>query len=395
MDRLSPELRALVTLVGVQAGGGTAHATTRQALSDAGDPTAFALLAAAHRVVPLVARTLQQLADAPEFASRCATLRTEFAPRARDVAAAALAASLPLRAIVGTLAAAGIDAMAWKGPTLALQAWGDLAARDFADLDIVVRAPDHQRARSVLREAGWRSRHAMGAAAEDVIFASQRAYELTGGDGALLVELHWAFGARRYAGYPPVDEVLARTRHVHVAGLAVRVPSAPDALLLHAVHATKHGWSTLEDVVLFARLARDPEVRREALGLATHHAASVPFALGLALSARCFGGAGAPGAGPDRSARADRRVDALASQVLARWAAGDTRWRSTLRWDLAWTGGLANRARLLARTALDPTLQEWDAVHLPARLGALYRVVRPVRLAVRTVARGAAHVLRR
>ena len=75
----------------------------------------------------------------------------------------------------------------------------------------------------------------------------------------------------------------------------------------------------------------------------------------------------------------DHEIPRLVAQVDARWQSGVTTWRPTLHWDLAWTERTSDRLRLLTRATFDPTMQEWDAVHLPDALVRLYPVLRPFR----------------
>ncbi len=55
--------------------------------------------------------------------------------------------------------AQGIFAIPYKGPALAAFAYGNLALRQFADLDILVRKHDVPRAKEVFISAGYRSEH--------------------------------------------------------------------------------------------------------------------------------------------------------------------------------------------------------------------------------------------
>jgi hypothetical protein len=81
----------------------------------------------------------------------------------------------------------------------------------------------------------------------------------------------------------------------------------------------------------------------------------------------------------DAPTRVDTQVMRLADEVLSRWARGETEFRPPLGWDLRWTEGAPDRLRLLARATFDPTLQEWEAMHLPDALVGLYPALRPVR----------------
>jgi hypothetical protein len=375
-----------------------AGATALAPLPRVADLEAVTALSRAHRVEVIVAKALET-AGVP--------LPPSLADARAQATVRSLAAVASLRDIAAAFGAESLPWIAWKGPALAVQAWGDAATRRFDDLDVVVRPEDLDRAVAAVEHLGWRSRHpGMSPAQARVLFASQLALEFTRAEGDPgLLELHWAFGARRYTGFPDVQDVLRRAVSMTVLGVRLPAPALADALLLHAVHATKHGWSTLEDVLTFARLRAmvSPgedvmsEAMRVARGAADALGARTALALGEALVAALFDPAAQPAASTAASSAAPHpshpshplpHVARLVTQVMHRWSLGHTTWRSTLSWDLAWTDGPVRRARLLARSAFDPTLQEWHAVRLPAALGPLYRIVRPARLAWRALGRG-------
>lgn len=334
-------------------------------------------LAREHRVLPFVARAVRDRRGGAEGIRPEATAALERSTAEATVGS--LAALAALREMRDAFATARIRWIAWKGPALSQRAWDDAAIRQFDDVDVVVHPEDRSAALAALLERGWRSSHrGMSWAQARVVLAGQRAYDLTRtGDGPP-VELHWEFGARRYSGYARAADVLARSDALRVGGVDLPVPSPSDELLLHAVHATKHGWSRLEDVLLFARLAVRDDVLREGRAAARRTGATRAMSLGAAVAGRIF-----PGAVADVDVSSDVDVAPLVDAVVARWQAEDTGWRSTVRWDLAWTDGAARRARLLYHTAFDVTLQEWRFVRLPSPFVDLYRVVRPLRLVAR------------
>ncbi len=330
-------------------------------------------LAAAHRVQPLLRAVLGD-ARADVATERAAAMR-------------ALSAVHTLRTLMRALAEARVPAIAWKGPALAVQAWQDPAARLFTDLDVVVPPESREAARRVVLALGWRPRHAMSEAQERAIFDGLAAWEFVGDAEPMLLELHWEFSARRYAGRLPVRAVIDRAVNVAMAGTLVPVPNTADTIALLAQHATKHGWSSLEDVAVFAALAH-----REPRALVAAHERAGPVGgaravrLGAALMARALE---LPLPAELGSAiGADHAIPSLVAQVDARWRTGVTAWRPTLAWDLAWTERASDRVRLLTRATFDPTMQEWDAVQLPDALVGLYPVLRPFRR-VWTAVRGA------
>ncbi|MBK7906234.1 MAG: nucleotidyltransferase family protein [Gemmatimonadetes bacterium] len=337
------------------------HAETRPF-----DRPALRELAAAHRVVPLLARAAGAAAE------------PELQQAARHIAMRGLLAVETLRRVQSAFTTAGIRSLAWKGPAIAQLAWGEVGSREFDDLDLVVHPADRGRARDVLLATGWARRHAMSDAQEGAIFRGLGAWEFVGPHEPRLLELHWEFSALRYAGRLPVPAVMERAVRLSLGGVHLLTPDRADTLALLAQHGAKHAWGRLEDVAVFAALARRDD---DAVVTAHARAAAVgggrAVLLGVELARRVLS---VPRPEElDAATRMDTQVIRLAEEVLARWARGETEFRPPLRWDLRWTEGAPDRLRLLARATFDPTLQEWEAMRLPDALVGLYPALRPVR----------------
>jgi len=337
------------------------HAETRPF-----DRPALREAAAAHRVLPLLARAAGAAAE------------PELQQAARHIAMRGLLAVETLRRVQSAFATAGIRSLAWKGPAIAQLAWGEVGSREFDDLDLVVHPADRGRARDVLLATGWERRHPMSDAQEGAIFRGLGAWEFVGPHEPRLLELHWEFSALRYAGRLPVPAVMERAVRLSIGGVHLLTPDRADTLALLAQHGAKHAWGRLEDVAVFAALARRDD---DAVVTAHARAAAVgggrAVLLGVELARRVLS---VPRPEElDAPTRVDAQVMRLADEVLARWARGETEFRPPLGWDLRWTEGTPDRLRLLARVTFDPTLQEWEAMHLPDALVGLYPALRPVR----------------
>lgn len=341
---------------------------------------ALPALAELHRLSAVVARAL---AAHPPSRQVPASVASRLREDSRTTAVRALASLRPLAEVMDALAAQRIPALLWKGPALAVEAWGDVGTRASVDLDIVVRPRDRLRARAAVGALGWREPHGMSAAQERAIFSGRGAWELEHPAHDVKLELHWRFSALRYAGQLPVEEALERAVEREVGGVRVRIPGPADTLVLLAQHGAKHGWSSLEDVAPFAAiLVRHPQQAAEAHARAAGLGLVRAMALAGAFTERAFG-LELPAA--LASDAADPALAPFIAEVEARWARGDVAWRPSLRWDLAWTPRARDRIRMLWRSLFDPTLQEWLAARLPGPLVWLYPVMRPTRLLLRAL----------
>src|SRR3989442_13911657 len=81
--------------------------------------------------------------------------RRDLRPRARESADRNLRLTSELVRILDACSTHGVRALAYKGPTLAVLAYGDLGLRPFRDLDIVVDPADIDAGRALLQRLGY------------------------------------------------------------------------------------------------------------------------------------------------------------------------------------------------------------------------------------------------
>jgi hypothetical protein len=193
--------------------------------------------------------------------------------------------------VLALLRDAGIPALAFKGPALAVQVYADQAGRGPGDIDILVDPDRVEYAYRVLCAAGWlgdTSRPLPGPTAT-WRYLKRIYYELTLVDDQMSIDLHWHLGPTRY-GLPTFAEVWARRVEVELAGVPVPTLSQPDAFVHACHHATKERWRTLRallDVRLLAEReellpARPSRPTRLTLGLVDRQLGLPAQALGLA-----------------------------------------------------------------------------------------------------------------
>jgi hypothetical protein len=164
-----------------------------------------------------------------------------------------------------------ILAVPFKGPVLAAVLYGDLALREFADLDILIRESDIPKAREILSNQGYRSNLARAVITSDV-----NNDELHSAATGISVELHWQFSPRRFVSSLAAEHVWNGIEPTAILGRQVWSFSPQDMFLFLAVHGGKHSWSRLKWLCDLAEFMRsNPELdfprlfnRAEALGAA-------------------------------------------------------------------------------------------------------------------------------
>ena len=290
-----------------------------------------------------------------------------------------------LVAIVAHLDSHGIKVVPYKGPTLALSAYGDLSLREFGDLDLLVRSGDAIKAKELLVSSGYVPEIALSAGLEEALVRSLRHYELPLRDPSrrMLVELHWRsdpeFEVARL-GDPGWWKDLEA---IELCGATLPALPARELLLILCLHGTKHFWASLGWLVDVAELMARAQPPDWEWIVATAGRLGAERHLGVGLSLACSL-LQAPLPEVARGILADAEVVACVQSIRAdlfdpayrpwtvRKALGQT-----LRLHRAWSA----RVRYLLRVAFTPSVGEWQRWPLPLPLFFLYYPLRLARLA--------------
>jgi hypothetical protein len=211
------------------------------------DPELLVPLAWWHGVLPWLSRRVAS-ADAAAAHPSFAPLRAAFLEN--GVRALNLAGELA--EVVEVLEAAGVAPLAYKGPALAVQAFGDASLRDYGDLDLVVRKEELAAAGEALARAGFRDLFDPGANRAALL---RDGHHLQYQRDGVLVEVHWRFGKSVFGYAEELSGLWERAAALDIRGRRVRALSVADHLLALAIHSSKTMWASLEGTVSMVRLA--------------------------------------------------------------------------------------------------------------------------------------------
>jgi hypothetical protein len=151
-----------------------------------------------------------------------------------------------------------INAIPFKGPTLAMAAYGDIALRSFGDLDFLIKLPDVQHCLDVLRDTGYSHdwdltprqwQEFVNYAGEDILF----------GPG-LPIEPHWAFAPSTLALKLDYQKIWQRSKSVKFNNRQILSLSTEDELIVLCIHGCKEEWVKLKwvaDIAGFIQLHPD------------------------------------------------------------------------------------------------------------------------------------------
>lgn len=330
-------------------------------------------------ITPLIERHLS--AVAPGAAPPTAQEQLKKTCRANTVRCLYLTAELIN--ILRLFQSQNIPVIPYKGPVLAAQAYGDVALREFEDLDIILRQSDIPKAHEIVVSLGYKPKF-------DWILSPGAAASLVPGEynyrdeaRRAMVELHTEITLRHFPVKPDLDAFIRNLTPVKLSDRDVLTFTAEDLLPMLCIHGSKDFWERLSWIADLNELVQShpaldwDRVLRFAQPL---HAARM-LNLGLALAVTVLG-LSLP---PEVSARV--HSDHVAGQV-----AGEVRERLMARpfRTLDAAGRFRFRKRMLVgkllgwryamRLAVVPSEDDWQMVRLPGALAPLYIALRPLRL---------------
>ena len=206
--------------------------------------------AARHSILPLLYQNLKTLCPETVPKSVLSELRNFF----HTNAAHNLFLTQELLKILNLLQDNDIPAIPFKGPVLAASVYGNLALRQFGDLDIWVDSKDFLTAIDLLTVQGYQTsktsliQTGLTRLALYKLYIEYNAYEysLNSVDNQVQIDLHKSITSKSFFLFQLDFEYLwKRLEPISLFGTEVPNLHPEDLLLILCVHASKHGWERL------------------------------------------------------------------------------------------------------------------------------------------------------
>jgi hypothetical protein len=346
-----------------------------------GGPIAWNYLireAADHSVTPLVERHLCALADfvPPEIAQQL-----KDASRANTVRCLYLAAEL--NRVMDEFSSKSIQGIPYKGPVLAVQAYGDITAREFDDLDIILRQADVPKAHELLMSLGYQPRFPWIHSPEARKAMVPGEYNYRDEKRRIMLEIHSELTLRHFPVPPDLDVFSRRLVRVDVAGHPLDTFSPEDGLTALCIHGAKDFWERIVWVADISELIQaHPRLDWDQ---AFRSAASVRggrmLRLGLALASGLLDAPLPPEV--MKVVEADSTACQVAETLKRHLLARDPQLAGAgkrLRFRRQMVEGHLAGWRYAARLALAPAEEDWGVVRVSGRWKPFYSALRPLRL---------------
>lgn len=359
------------------------EAAIRQMLLETIDWTLFARKAISHGLAGLAGHTLARIAPdmVPNDILDAFRANVNQTRRANDVLFDELAEA------IAALAKNGVEAIPFKGPVLAIGAYGDLGLRVFRDLDFLIHDSDLSTAIATLESLGYERKGRMTAAQFDLIHRLQGQEIMLKQVVGTCIEPHTRLTPIKMALDIDYPGLWRRAQRTSLNGRTMLVLAPEDDFIALAVHGGKEIWSKIKwacDIAVF--VGSHPELDWTAVVERARAQGCLRMVLlATSLARNCFNAA-LPEA-ITAAERADPIIEPMVARIMARWHAEDLSespgYKSISLDRLQLHEGIVRRARYVARTVFLPGPHHVGWLALPRRLSFAYI---PVKIAHDAVA---------
>lgn len=238
----SPESRLTIVCAQVAACRGERNGEIRELLRSNVDWNSTIAIATRNGVLPLLAVTLTSHFREQIPPDIDLTLR-EFL---RRHTANNLYLTSRMIEMVRVLKKAGIHILPFKGPSLAIRAYGNPVLRHYVDLDVLVKPRDFERAARIISEMGYSADRQIGYVGRSLQrFTQRKDVVLKSSDGRVHIELHWKLSGAHFDLATRASDLWDRLEWRDIAGSQMLSMPFRDLLFYLCMHGSRHEWERL------------------------------------------------------------------------------------------------------------------------------------------------------
>lgn len=336
-------------------------------------------LAHAHGVFPLVYHASQT--HAVKLISE--ETQTELKQHNMNIVMQNMKMTAELIRIMNLLEENGIEALAFKGPTLSQLAYGDITKRQYCDLDILIKKQDTAKSIKLLTKDEYRPEITLVERSIKKIFAC---VNVIGLEKSIRIEIHWELLSKNYAIDWEENALWKETDTTTINNNTIPMLTFNTHLLYLCAHGSKHLFERIEWVCDIDRYIKSntnlvwESLFEEAKSLGIERM----LLLGLYLCHKLL--ASSLPENIETIVINDHIVEKLGDQIiLLQFSTSDKQSRSYGTFGLLWRmrENLSDRLRFAYRGMFAPKFDDFKYIELPEQLLFLYPIIRPFRLLIK------------
>ena len=238
-------------------------------------------MAYSHGVYPLIYKTLKNYQD--EIPSQTlVNMKLIY----MDLVKQNMLMTKELLDVVKLLEENGIDAIAFKGPTLSQLAYGDVVSRQYVDLDILIEEKNLYNAAQILEKNSYNSLKPIELLQNEKYILSDNDYSFFTPKN-IHIELHWKLFREKIAKNIDINEYSSNKLEVQINNESIKTLSLEILLVYLCLHGSKHAWERIEWILDIDKLISSQNNKinwNEVLNLAEKMNCKISLFLGLNLS---------------------------------------------------------------------------------------------------------------
>lgn len=275
-----------------------------------------------------------------------------------------------------------ISAIPFKGPALAASVYGNLALRQFSDLDIMIQRKDVAQASEILALQGYNKQHDLTITQETAFLKIQCERAFADAEGTFSIDLHWDFVPKYFSLRFDLKSFWEGLERTSLGNTRVLSFAPEDLLLILCINAGKGFWHRLiwlcdvnEVIKAYPRINWQVVMRR-----ASQAGASRILYLSLLLAHDLLG-ADVPEELMTKVS-ADSKIRKLALMIKEGLFVDEVKTNSMSNFlrHAKLMGRLSDQIKFYLRLGFTPTIEDWTFINLPRPLFFLYYLTRPIRL---------------
>jgi hypothetical protein len=338
-------------------------------------------LAHRHRVMPLLYRSLYKTCSELVPEDALGYLRQDYQANA----ARNLILTGELLKVLDAMESAGIPAIAYKGYVLAQTAYGDIALRQFNDLDVLIQEENLWRARDELAPLGFEPVPPYDRFERGNYHRGDGEFKLRHREREITLEIHWLPVTRSFTFEPDLEDLFQRAQEIELEGWGIRRIPPETMLLVLCVHGTHDGWPRINFICDIAEyIHSEPEMDWErTFNLAHQFGSQRMLRIGMLLASDVIG---VTFSEPMlQFIHSDPTASSLARKISRKLILSDSQNASlNLRWlEIQARERNQDKLRFGVELLLKPSVEDWSLMRLPSWLGFLYIPLRYLRVMIK------------
>jgi hypothetical protein len=203
-----------------------------------------------HAIIPLVYKTLSNIESTPS--SFLSTLKKHYMHTVRKN----MMMSAELIRIMKLLDENDIEALAFKGPTLAQLAYGDITLRQFVDLDILVDKLDVFSAGKIIQKNGYKPSSSLSFLSNETCLNVAKDFSLFNEKNNMHIELHWEIFEKKYNIFLLNAKDKDIYQSISINNKHMKTLKNEFMLIYLCIHGSKHMFNRIEWICDIDRLIR-------------------------------------------------------------------------------------------------------------------------------------------